>query len=352
MVRAAGRRQIPAADTAATATATDQVDPDHAWRAGAAAIAGRTCRYVAALQASPGTWPDGRVPSVEQLAPFCGSCSSEAPTVEIPVVRPEQETAVVIHRGAVAPLAVRSLSPAAGGSVGPTGPRWRARGAVWWTLALSASALIGGTAALLHGNPADGSPRPKATAADVPPPAAPQSPPPAVGRAEGAGETTSATPSGSPPSENGLPASSRPPVPAVPRPSSTAQLPALSGTPTAGAGSAAGPTAKGPAEAPAAVRTSPAPNPTGPRRPSADSQTVRPTAPGPGASTEPPVIVRPTAPAPGASTEPPVIVRPTAPAPGASTEPPVIVRPSPSPSHPATPSTPGSSSDDPGSTAG
>lgn len=356
LVQAAGRRQIAASDAAPTDQGDqcgkdDQADPDGAWRANAAAIAGRTCRYVAALQSSPGNRSPGRTPPVEQLAPFCGSCSSEAPTVEIAVIRPEREPAVVVHNGTAAPPAARALPP---GPDHPATPRRGARGVVWWSLALSASAVLGGLAALLHDNPAGGSPRPGATTVDVPPRTATSSPTPTVGRTEGAGEATATDSAGTPPPVRGAPAGSRSPGGSA-RPSSTARLPAVSAPPTTGTrapgpGAASEAAPNGSAEAPPAARTSPAPNATGTRRPSAQPPTGRPSAPTPGAGSESPGTVRPTVPTPGATGESPGTGRPSAPAPGPEDDSPVALRQPSSPSRSATPPASGLFSGGSGST--
>lgn len=293
LVQAAGRRQIPAADT--VATATDRIDPDQAWHAHAIAIAGRTCRYVAALQASPDDWPADRIRSAERLARFCGSCSSEAPTVEVPIVLPE--SVVVLHREPLPPSTGRRPLP---GHSSPVGPRRRARATARWALALSASALIGGTAALVHHSPAgDGRPRPRATvAADATPGTPTTSSPPATRGSEGAGGSFAGavTPL---PAATGTASSLRPPDSGAPGQSSAAQLPTAPGAPTAAGaqpprqGPALEPTPRGSAEAPVTVRTSPAPSPAGTRRPSPAPPTGRPSSPVPGASTEPPVVVGP-----------------------------------------------------------
>lgn len=299
LVQAAGRRQIPASDT--VATAGDRIDPDQAWQAHAVVIAGRTCRYVAALQASSDDRPADQIGPAERLARFCGSCSSEAPTVEVPVVL--RDAAVVLHREPLTPPTGRRPLP---GPSSPAGPRSRARATARWAVALSASALIGGTAALVHHTPAGDAPRPGATVATTP--GTPTTSPPAAGGTEGAGGSLARTVTPSP-AGTGAGPSLRPPDSGTPGQPSTAQLPTAPGPSTAAGaqpsrhGSALEPSPRGSAEAPVTVRTSPAPSPAGTRRPSPAPPTGRPSSPVPGASTEPPVVVGPS-PSPSAFATP------------------------------------------------
>lgn len=163
VAQAAGRQETP--PSAASAAATDRGESDDAWRARAEGIARRTCRYVAALYDSNRA---GRGPFVAgPFAPFCASCSSEAPTIELPPYPADHEPPVALHRVS---LGVRAEPQALPGLPEPAGRRRRHRRVTWWALAVSATTLVGATAALHHAGPADGAPSGESAPPPVPPP--------------------------------------------------------------------------------------------------------------------------------------------------------------------------------------
>lgn len=315
VAQAAGRQETP--PSAASAAATDRGESDDAWRARAEGIARRTCRYVAALYDSNRA---GRGPFVAgPFAPFCASCSSEAPTIELPPYPADHEPPVALHRVS---LGVRAEPQALPGLPEPAGRRRRHRRVTWWALAVSATTLVGATAALHHAGPADGAPSGGVSSAPgaTPGPTGGSPAPAAAGNAETGGRpaTAAATSTAPPPGTKGARVTALPAVPDTPEPSPAQQRP----TPTQPGTTGPQPSRNTPsldplsnrsAKPPVTVRPSPAPTPSETRRPSPDAPSGRPSASTTGPSSEP----VPPSPSPGpAQTSSPAEPRPTAAASG------------------------------------
>lgn len=293
VVQAARQRPVPSPE--AVADAAERDGSDDAWRARAEGTARRTCGYAAALYDSA---PAGRRAFTDdRLPPFCTSCSSEAPTIELPPYRADPEPPAVLQR---VPSGGRAAAESVPDSSDPAGPRRRHLRARWWALAVSATAVVGGTAALQHDGPAGGVPRPATASAPDAPPASDAEPPTA---ATDGTTGTNGSPAGAP-----SPAADRQ-VPTTPGPPTAPQFPGSPDSPESSAVTGLPPSPyRSPPDPtpPVPVRPSPSPNPAETQQPSPEPPSGPPGSPGTSTSSEPPSVIPPSASAsPAARRSPP-----------------------------------------------
>ncbi|MFJ1709376.1 hypothetical protein [Kitasatospora sp. NPDC088346] len=224
VVRAAGQGWAPPSD--APAAGGGQSDFDGYLRARTVAAAGRTCRRAAALlgrAAGPEKHGGPRL-LAGQSPPWCGSCSDSGGAGSLPGTARATAAPVVAVREEG--LGERGLPSGAPRRVG----RWRRpHRAALWTLAASATALAGVTAAVGLGRTGPETTRPPASytiGTTTRSPAAPTAAPPVRADASGgptsrptrSGRPVSPSAQGSSPSAQGSKNATPPGSPTVPGP--------------------------------------------------------------------------------------------------------------------------------------